>query len=396
MTGERIVVVGGGLGGLRTVEALRRLGHAGPITLVGDERVAPYDRPPLSKQLLHPDRLREPPFLRPPDAYADLCDLVLGRRAVRLDVAGRAVELDDGTEVRYSAAVLATGTTTRQLPQLAGTAHTVRTYTDAVGLREAILRHERLAVVGGGFMGCEIASAAAAAGTPVTLLETAPTPLYGALGAEVGGHVRGMHAADGVDVRCGTSVTGVVEGHLVLADGDAVDATVVAVCVGVRPAVDWLADSGLELADGIVCDAFGETSARGVYAVGDAAAWRYPGSEKPVRVEHWTTTAAQAVAVAGNLLAERDSRKPLDPLHYFWSDQCGTKLQCFGLPRPGDEVELRAGADGRSLLAAYGEGDRATAVLGIGRAKHVLSLRAKLTAGAPFKEIAAAVHELGS
>ncbi|WP_432843231.1 NAD(P)/FAD-dependent oxidoreductase [Dactylosporangium sp. CA-092794] len=398
MTG--IVVVGGGLGGLRTVESLRRLGYAGAITLIGDERLAPYDRPPLSKQLLDRDRLREPPFLCEPAACAAMCELVLGRRAAGLDAAGKAVLLDDGTEVPYTSAVLATGTSPRTLPLLDGLSHTVRTYDDAVRLRDAVLRHERLAVVGAGFMGCEIASAAAAAGTPVTLIETAPTPLYGALGAAVGAHVRDLHAADGVDVRCGVSVAEVRHDaagpHLVLSDATTVDATVVAACVGVRPAVDWLATSGIALGDGIVCDGFGETSARDVYAVGDAAAWRYPGSDVPVRVEHWTTTTAQALAVARNLLAARDERQPLDPLHYFWSDQCGAKLQCFGLPRPGDEVEARAGADGRSLLAAYGDGRRTTAVLGIGRPKQVLQLRARLAAGAPFAEAAGAVRELAA
>ncbi|MFC0531200.1 NAD(P)/FAD-dependent oxidoreductase [Phytohabitans kaempferiae] len=400
MTGERIVVVGGGLGGLRTVEALRRLGHRGAITLVSDEQVVPYDRPPLSKQLLDQHRLLEPPYLRAPDAYADLCDLVLGRRAARLDVAGRAVVLDDGTEVPYTSAVLATGTTPRHLPLFADVGHTVRTYTDAVRLRQAILKHEKLAIVGGGFMGCEIASAAAATGTPVTLVETAPTPLHGVLGPAVGGHVRDLQAADGVDVRCGVAVSDVQrlgdEYRLVLSAAETVEAAVVAVCVGVRPAVDWLADSGLELADGIVCDAFGETSARGVYAVGDAAAWRYPSSAAPARVEHWTTTAAQALAVAGNLLAAREARQPLDPLHYFWSDQCRTKLQCFGLPRPGDEVETRVCADGRSLLAAYGDGKRTTAVLGIGRPKQVLALRGRLMSGDSFAEVAGAVRELAA
>ncbi|GGM20742.1 NAD(P)/FAD-dependent oxidoreductase [Dactylosporangium sucinum] len=401
MTGPGIVVVGGGLGGLRAVESLRRLGHTGPVTLVSDERLAPYDRPPLSKQLLHPDRLGEPPFLCAPEAYDGLCELVLGRRAVHLDVAAHTVLLDDGTAVPYTAAVLATGTSPRRLPVLDGLSHTVRTYDDAVRLRRAILDHERLAVVGAGFMGCEIASAATAAGTPVTVIEAAPTPLFGALGPAVGAHVRDLLAADGVDVRCCVSVTGVGGdgGHrrLVLSDGGTVGAAVVAECVGVRPAVDWLRDAGLELADGIVCDAYGETSARDVYAVGDAAAWRYPGAAAPVRVEHWTTTTAQAQAVARNLLAGRDERQPLDaPLHYFWSDQCGTKLQCFGLPGAADEVELRAGADGRSLLAAYGDGRRATAVLGIGRPKQVLHLRTRLASGASFAEVAGAVRELAA
>jgi len=397
---RRIVVVGGGLGGLRTVESLRRLGYDGELVLVSDERVAPYDRPPLSKRLLDREHLSQAPFLRAPDSYGDVCELVLGRRAVALDTEGRAVVLDDGTRQPYTAAVLATGTRPNRLALLADRSYTLRDYDDAVRLRRAIDGHARLAIVGAGFMGCEIASAAAAAGVPVTLIEAAPTPLFGAVGGAVGGHVRDLHLADGVDVRCGTAVNDVrADGaghHLVLSDDRTVDAAVVAVCIGVRPAVDWLRDSGLVVDDGIVCDARGETSAPDVYAVGDAAAWRYPGAEAPVRVEHWTTTGAQAVTVARNILAPRDERQPLDPLHYFWSDQCRTKLQCFGLPRPGDEVEVAVGADGRALLAAYGDGRRATAVLGIGRPKQVLSLRTRLAAGASFGEIAGAVRELAA
>lgn len=389
------MVVGGGLGGLRTVESLRRLGHTGEVTLVGEEQLPPYDRPPLSKQLLAPDRLVEPPYLRAPDAYGGLCDLVLGHRAVGLDTDARAVVLDDGTEVPYSAVVLAPGTRPRRLPMLAASpagSHTVRNFGDAVRLRDAITRHRSVAIVGAGFMGCEIASAAVAAGTPVTLVEAAPTPLAAALGEAVGSHVRALHAADGVDVRCGTGVVGVQEvgagRHVVLSDGSTVDAAVVAVCIGVEPAVDWLAGSGVELADGIVCDASGRTSVPGVHAVGDAAAWHYPGAAAPVRVEHWTTTGAQALAVARALTGEP---APLDPLHYFWSDQCGTKLQCFGLPAPGDDVELAPGPDS-SLLAVYGRGDRASAVLGIGRARELLRLRARLAAGASLPELAGSLR----
>jgi 3-phenylpropionate/trans-cinnamate dioxygenase ferredoxin reductase subunit len=391
---ERVVVVGGGLGGLRTVESLRRLGCTAPITLISEEELHPYDRPPLSKQLLHPDRLSAPPFLRDPGSYGELCELVLGHRAVGLDTAARAVVLDDGTEVPFGTAVLAPGTTPRRLPLLAEGAHTVRNYGDAVRLREAITRHHSVAIVGAGFMGCEIASAAAAAGASVTLVEAAPAPLHAALGAAVGSHVRDLQVAGGVDVRCGVGVTGVredgAERHVVLSDGRTVDASVVAVCIGVEPAVEWLRESGIALENGIVCDEHGETSVPGVYAVGDAAAWYSPVRAAPVRVEHWTTTGAQALAVARTLTGDR---APLDPLHYFWSDQCGTKLQCFGLPAAGDDVELTVGPDGASLLAVYGLGDDASAVLGIGRARELLRLRSRLAAGATFGELAGAVRE---
>lgn len=386
MSTDRIVVVGGGLGGLRTVESLRRLGHTGPVTLVSDEQLHPYDRPPLSKQLMGP--LAEPPYLRAPDAYGDLCELVLGHRAVGLDTAAKAVVLDDGTEVAYTAAVLAPGTTPRRLPLLAEGSHTVRGFADAVRLRDAIAAHGRVAIVGAGFMGCEIASAAVAAGAAATLIEAAPTPLHAALGGAVGAHVGEMHAAGGVDVRCGVGVVGVRAGHVLLSDGSTVDAPVVAVCIGVTPAVDWLDGSGIAVDNGIGCDEYGETSVPGVYAVGDAAAWRPPGRDERVRVEHWTTTGAQALAVARNLVGPR---APLDPLHYFWSDQCATKLQCYGLPAPGDEVELVA--DGPALLAAYGRGERASAVLGIGRVRELLRLRARLAAGASYPEL---VRELAA
>jgi 3-phenylpropionate/trans-cinnamate dioxygenase ferredoxin reductase component len=369
---DRIVVVGGGLGGLRTVESLRRLGHTGPVTLVSDEQLHPYDRPPLSKQLM--GALAQPPYLRAPDAYGELCDLVLGRRAVGLDAGAKAVVLDDGTEIPYAAAVLAPGTTPRRLPL--PDVHTVRGYADAVRLRDAIAAHGRVAIVGAGFMGCEIASAAVAAGAAVTLIEAAPTPLHAALGPAVGSHVRDMHEAAGVDVRCGAAPS-------------AVDGPVVAVCIGVTPAVGWLAGSGIAVDNGIVCDEYGETSVPGVYAVGDAAAWRAPGRDEHVRVEHWTTTGAQALAVARNLIGPR---APLDPLHYFWSDQCGTKLQCFGLPEPSDEVVVSPGAEG-ALLAVYGRGERASAVLGLGRARDLLRLRARLAAGATYPELVGALRE---
>jgi NADPH-dependent 2,4-dienoyl-CoA reductase/sulfur reductase-like enzyme len=386
---DRIVVVGGGLGGLRTVEAVRRLDPDRPILLISEERLHPYDRPPLSKHLFDPKRLAAPPFLRAPDAYGGLCDVLLGQRAVSLDPAAHAVTLADGTDVAYSALVLATGARPRRLPVLTG--RTVRDYADAVALRDDVLRHGCLTVVGAGFLGCELASAAATAGARVVLVEAAPAPLCGAVGPVVGAHVRGMLEAGGVDVRCGTGVAGVGTRRLTLLDGSEVDGSVVAVCVGAEPDVGWLASAGLVVDNGVVCDGSGATSARDVYAVGDVAAWHYPGRPAPVRVEHWTTTGMQAMAVAGAVVTGRD--EPLDPLHYFWSDQCATKLQCFGLPSPDDDVESVRGGDGTSLLAVYGSGGTVSAVLGVGRPRELLGLRRRLADGASFAELAATARE---
>jgi 3-phenylpropionate/trans-cinnamate dioxygenase ferredoxin reductase component len=392
-----IVVVGGGLGGLRAVESLRRFGYDGAITLISDEELPPYDRPPLSKQLLDPGRLREPPFLRAPGSYGELCTLILGQRAAALDVSARAVILESGAEVPFSSAILAIGTTPRHLPVLAGISHTVRSFGDAVRLGEAIRRHGAVTIVGAGFMGCEIASAAVAAGASVTLIETSPAPLFNMLGHAVAGHMKALHASMGVDLRCGVGVAGVRETshgrQVILSDDDEVDAPVIAVSIGVEPAIDWLRDSGLEIGNGLVCDKFGETSAPGIYAIGDAAAWRYD-SEHPVRVEHWTTTSAQAVTVARNLMTAREDRQTIEPLHYFWSDQCHTRLQCFGLPGADHDVEFATSGDGSALLAAYGVNGQAKAVLGIGRSREVMRLRSRLAAHASFEELAGAMHEL--
>lgn len=394
-----IVVVGGGLGGMRTVETIRRLGYQGSVTLVSEEELTPYDRPPLSKRLMASELGDGPPYLRAPDAYDDFCDLVLGHRAVALDVARREVLLDDGSRVRYGRLVLATGTRARRLDALGHDAHVVRDYADALRLREAVEAHGSLAVVGAGFMGCEIASAVAETGADVALIESAPTPLHGALGAEVGTHVRRMQEAAGVDVHCGVkllehqSTGGRHRLELVDAFGvrSSVEAAVLAACVGVEPAIDWLAGTGLVEGGAVACNGFGETSIPDVYAVGDIAAWRYPSAGRAVRVEHWTTTVAQATMVAHVLVNGPEPGHELDPLHYFWSDQCGVKLQCFGLPSASDDVEVAWAADG-SLLAVYSRAGDPTAVLGIGKPKPLLALRARLMAQDSLAELTNAMH----
>ncbi len=388
---RRIVVVGAGLAGVRTVEELRRGGYDGDLVVVGAEPEAPYDRPPLSKTVLQGDD-DELPRLREVDAYDALdVDLRLARRAVGLDPQEREVTLDCGGTVGYDAVVLATGATPRTLPGFDGAVHMLRTHTDALRLRDAVRTHGRLAVVGAGFIGCEVAASARRVGAEVSLLDVLPTPLARVLGERVGAEVARLHRDAGVDLRCGVTVAECRRTRdesrvqLVLSDGTVVAGPVLG-AVGVRPDVGWLDGSGVEVGDGILCDEFGRTSARGVWAAGDAAAWWHPRLRAHRRIEHWTNAAEQGAAVARNLLADDAALAALDTVPYFWSDQYDFKLQSLGLPAPDDDVTvLRVGPRER-LLAVYGHAGRLSGVVGFGVPRHVMRLRPMLAGAAPYEE----------
>ena len=299
-----VAVVGASLAGLRAVETLRRDGYDGRLVLVGAEAHLPYDRPPLSKEFLagevEPDdvALRRGP-------YDDLdLDLRLGRRAVALDLASRAVALDDGEPVVFDGLVLATGSTPRVVPgtpDLPGI-NVLRTLDDALAIRAKLDARPRVVVVGAGFIGSEVAATCRLRGLEVTVLEALPAPLVRGLGPVLGMACGELHRDHGVDLRLGVGVAG-FEGdgrveRVRLDDGTAVDADLVVVGVGVAPATDWLATSGLTLDNGVVCD---ETllAAPGVVAAGDVARWPNPlfGGES-MRVEHWTNASEQGVAAS--------------------------------------------------------------------------------------------------
>jgi 3-phenylpropionate/trans-cinnamate dioxygenase ferredoxin reductase component len=339
-----VVVVGGSLTGLRVVEQLRRHGHAGPVTVVGEELHPPYDRPPLSKQVL---RGAEPVHLRDAAALAATeAEFLTGRRATGVDVVARRLRLDDGRTLPYDSLVVATGVTARRLPfgsELAGV-HTLRTLDDAVALRGALAGRPRVVVVGGGFIGCEVAASLRSLDLDVTLVEGAATPLAAPLGEEVGAVVADLHRAHGVDLRCGTGVAALEGAGRVeavrLTDGTSLPADLVVVGIGGRPATGWLAGSGLDLADGVVCDQHGR-AAPGVWAAGDVARWFSPLYGEHLRVEHWTTACEQAAVVARNLLAAtEEDLVPYSGVPYFWSDQYDVRIQFAGHRRPGDRVVL--------------------------------------------------------
>ncbi|MET9971655.1 FAD-dependent oxidoreductase [Streptomyces sp. NPDC006356] len=361
---RRIAVVGASAAGLAAAETLRREGYDGTLTLVGDEPLAPYDRPPLSKQLLAAEWEPERLALRTPDDLAGLdLDLRLGVAATGLRLTDGALELADGSTVPYDGLILATGVRPRRLPGAGG--HVLRTLDDALRLRDRLTPGRRLVVIGAGFLGAEAASVAPRLGCEVTLLEPAPVPLAHAVGAEVGALLTRAHLERGVDLRCGVTVTEVTEGGVRLADGELVEADEALIAIGSLPNTEWLAGSGLTVGDGVVCDEYCE-AARGVYAAGDVARWYNPLFGQSMRIEHRTNAAEQGMAAARNLLNPH-TRKPFAPVPYFWSDQYDMKIQAYGRLRGHDEVAVVEGdlAEGR-FVAAYRRGDRVTGALAVG------------------------------
>jgi len=390
---QTIVVVGASLAGLRAVESLRRLGYEGRLVLVGDERHLPYDRPPLSKELLQGKWEADRIALRAPDSYAELAlDLRLGRRAVRLDRAARAIDLDDGDRIRFDGLVLATGCAPRSLrgtPPLRGL-HTLRTLDDCLAIRAELERRPRVAVVGAGFIGAEVAATCRVRGLDVTLIEALPVPLGRAIGEEMGSLCAALHRDHGVDLRLAVGVAGFAgEGRVervLLSDGSSVAADLVVVGIGVAPATAWLDSSGLELDDGIVCDATC-AAAPGVVAAGDVARWHNPLFDERMRVEHWTNAVEQGEAAAASLLAGEGAAQPFAPVPFFWSDQYDVKIQFAGRTRPGDEMRVAHGSQAeRRFVALYGRAGRLTAVLGFNRPGQVIRYQKMIGERASFEE----------
>ncbi|MGZ4723485.1 MAG: NAD(P)/FAD-dependent oxidoreductase [Ilumatobacteraceae bacterium] len=395
---ERIVVVGASLAGLWACEGLRTGEFRGTITMIGAERHEPYDRPPLSKALLsgeyEPERIR---LLKPAELAGLDLDLRLGVVATGLDVANRAVTLDNGETVSGDGVIIATGSAPRSLPNqpdLDGVTM-LRTLDDSLDLRRRLAAGPRVAVIGAGFIGLEVAATAAQSGCDVTVLEGAPAPLMRALGAEMGDIVARVHARHGVVVRCGVNVAGIEgEGRRVtgvrLGDGELVPADVVVVGIGVSPATEWLDSSGLELRDGVVC---AETLRAGpaIYAAGDCARWvngLFGEAGEEMRVEHWTNAAEQGRAAAANLLAELAGTDPTPyaPVPFFWSDQFDSRIQFIGRAHGDDDVQLVAGDADGSFVALYGHAGRLRGVLGVNMPRVVMPYRKLLNAKASWEE----------
>lgn len=379
-------MVGASLAGLSAARSLRKQGYDGRLVVIGDELHRPYDRPPLSKEFLA-GTLGETELALETDDEDLRAEWLLGSRAVGLDRTERTVRLADGHEVRADGVVLATGAAARTLPGSEGLSgvHTLRTLDDARALRDELARGGRLVVIGGGFIGAEVASTAYALGLDVTVVEVAPTPLAGPLGETMGAVVSALHADHGVRLLCGVGVKG-LSGEtrvdaVLLEDGRSLPADIVVVGVGASPCVQWLDGSGVELDNGVKCGADGRTSLAGVVAVGDCANWYDPRAGFHRRVEHWTGArerpdAAVAALLAGGAVAPAVPRPP-----YFWSDQYGVKIQFVGHAAGADSVTVEAGAtDDRDVLAVYRRAGDPVAVLGMNQPRLFTRWRKQLAA----------------
>ncbi|MGW0761318.1 NAD(P)/FAD-dependent oxidoreductase [Streptomyces sp. NPDC002814] len=381
-----VAVVGASLAGLSAARSLRKQGYDGRLVVIGDETHRPYDRPPLSKEFLA-GALGEADLALETDGEDLRAEWLLGTRATALDRAERAVRLADGREVRADGVVIATGAAARTLPGSEGLAgvHALRTLDDARALRDELALGGRLVVIGGGFIGAEVASTAYALGVDVTVVEVAPTPLAGPLGETMGGVVSALHADHGVRLLCGVGVKG-LSGEtrvdaVLLEDGRSIPADIVVVGVGARPCVDWLEGSGVELDNGVKCGADGRTSLAGVVAVGDCANWYDPRLGAHRRVEHWTGARERPDAAVAALLAGGELEPAVPRPPYFWSDQYGVKIQFAGHAGVSDSVTVEVGAVGdRNVLAVYRRAGVPVAVLGMNQPRLFMRWRKQLSA----------------
>lgn len=392
---QRIVVVGASLAGLRSAEALRRGGFAGELLLIGDESHAPYDRPPLSKEILRDEWARERLALRRDPAVEGL-SFRLGARATGLDLARRELLLDK-ERVGFDALVIATGARVRRLVNARGLTgiSALRTLEDALYVRDALKQRPRLVVIGAGFIGLEVAATARSLGLDVTVVEAARSPLSRQLGEAMGAVVAKLHTSRGVELITGTSVAGFVgEGAVQavqLSDGRSIAADLVVEGIGVMPNVEWLADSGIDLGDGVMCDEAMRVLDRsgavieGVVAVGDVANFVNPLYGERMRIEHWTHAVEQADSAARTLLGRPE---PFETAPLFWSDQYGIKIQFAGRAHPDDDVVVMQGSEER-FVALYGRAGRLVGVLTFQRPAQLAKYRALIRSRTAFSEATA-------
>jgi NADPH-dependent 2,4-dienoyl-CoA reductase/sulfur reductase-like enzyme len=386
---DRIVIVGASLAGLRAAEELRIQGHSGTITIVGDEPHRPYDRPPLSKQVLAGTKPPESTALSAVSGSLDdlLLDWRLGESATGLDLADQSVLLAGGEQLRYDGLVIATGASPKRLPgtdHLDGV-HTLRSIDDCAAIRAGLdASPRRVAVVGAGFIGAEVAATCRGRGIEVSLIEALPVPLERGLGPAMGAVVADLHRDHGVDVRLGVGVV-LIEGHdrvesVRLTDGTVLDVDLVVIGIGVGPNTDWLEGSGLTIDNGVLCDATC-LAAPGVVAAGDVARWPNRRFGEVMRVEHWDNAISMGTHAAHTLLAGPGA-VPYEPVPWFWSDQYDRKIQLAGMAGPEDTVEVVGGSvDDRKFVALYGRGDKVVGVLGMNQAARVMKLRGLIEDG---------------
>jgi 3-phenylpropionate/trans-cinnamate dioxygenase ferredoxin reductase component len=381
MSAAGVVIVGGGLAGARTAQTLRSLGFADPIRLLAGEDAWPYDRPPLSKEFLAGEAEQDGLCLLDA-ATAERLDIEVtrGQPATSVDMDERELLLADGSRVPFAQLVVATGARPRTLPQLAGVENvfTLRDVGDARALRSALEHGGHVVVIGGGFIGLEVASVARARGCEVTVVEAASEPMSAAVGPQLGRAIGDWHSSHGVRLLCErTLVSAETQGALTLitlSDGTSLAADAVVLAVGVRPEVGWLAGTPLASEDGVPCDSSGRTALAGVFAAGDVARPEVHG--RRVAVGHWTPANDMARRVAGALSGAEDDERELDD--YFWSDQFGARLQLAGSVHPDGEIVVESGAiDDWSFMASCRVEGSSSAIFAMNRPRDFVRARLK-------------------
>ncbi|HAY52087.1 MAG TPA: FAD-dependent oxidoreductase [Acidimicrobiaceae bacterium] len=384
---KNIVIAGASLAGLRAAEELRAHGYDGSIHLIGDEPHLPYDRPPLSKQVLAGDWEPERVSLINPERHESLnFEWHLGQTAVQLNLDNKTVSLSSGADLKYDGLIIATGARCRTLPgaeNLEGV-YTLRGLDDALTIRDAFeSKPNRVVVVGAGFIGAEVAATARNRGLEVSMIEVAPVPFERVLGAEMGEVLADVHRDHGVEVITGVGVDS-LKGNskvdkVVLSDGREIEANVVVIGIGVIPNTEWLDGSGLEIDNGVVCD---ETclAAPNVVAAGDVARWPNRLFDEVMRVEHWDNAVEQGMYAARRLLAGESQIDPYTPTPWFWTDQFDRKIQLAGRTRPDDEIKIITGSvEERRFATIYGREDRLVGILGFNRPRHVMQYKQMIT-----------------
>ncbi|UIX35270.1 NAD(P)/FAD-dependent oxidoreductase [Streptomyces sp. GQFP] len=354
-----MLIVGASVAGVRTLQALRREGFDSPITMIGEERHHPYDKPPLSKQMLQAGADRPVPLVAAEKFAALDVDLRLNTRATALDAQRRLVTTAAGDHLEFTHLVIATGVIPRTLPGIETPAgvYTIRSADDAAALRAELDHARRVVVVGAGFIGAEFASSAAARGADVVVVETQTTPMAHLLGAEVGAQLARLHAANGVTLHSGVQVTGLLGTPRVtgvaLADGRVLLADLVVVGIGTVPATDWLRSSGLPVSNGVDCDErLRVPGTQGIYAAGDVACRFHPRYGLPLRIEHWTNANEHGEIVAADVVG---GPPPRQRLPYIWSDQYGRRIQIVGRPGAGEVAAVHGGIDEERFVAVYAD-----------------------------------------
>lgn len=379
---DGVVIAGGGLAAQRCAETLRRVGYEGRVRMVCAESHLPYDRPPLSKEVLADPAAEDSVAYRPEEWYPDKgIELLRGVAASGLDAASHRLELADGSALAYEQLVVATGSRPRMLPAFAPyeNVSTLRTLEDSRALRELLDARPRLLIIGAGFIGQEVAVAARAAGLEVTMIEAEPLPLQGLLGHEIGTWFAQLHRAEGVELVLGHTTSqihgdGRIEA-VTLDDGRRVEADHVLVGIGVVPDTDWVASAGLP-SGAIATDEEGRSQLPDVYAAGDAAAFYDAFLGRHAPSGHWESAGRQGAAVANSIVGRPPAAAALSS---FWSDQYGVRIQYIGHARLADSVTVEGDREARDFVAVYTRGGEAIAALIVGRPKALPELRDRLS-----------------